>query len=258
MTTVLGDVIKATRRQGRRSRRDPRALGSRVRLQAGREDLLSRILKVGEVWFAWTEDPTDELLKRYARTTQRPWRRMTASAQAMAMAGRDDRAQGILNVLGMFGAAGGENQGCLGHCQVQSTARGQSRATVELPTLLCTPWQMRTPAFTRLDRRTTRIAHSQGTSVEEKALRPTSSRLRLTVGGVIPSGSVASCFGESQDRPPFSAPRLRSRWRGRARCPFFQEHYWGALDQSNEWRRIDLEWLGQADDLALAIAERHE
>ena len=34
---------------------------------------------------------------------------------------------------------------------------------------------------------------------------------------------------------------------------FFQNHYWGTLGEGADWRRIDTDWLGVADDLALAL-----
>ena len=35
--------------------------------------------------------------------------------------------------------------------------------------------------------------------------------------------------------------------------PFFQNHYWGTLGTSDQWRRIDTDWLASSEELALAL-----
>jgi glyoxylase-like metal-dependent hydrolase (beta-lactamase superfamily II) len=64
-------------------------------------------LKVDEVWVAWTEDPDDPLAQELRQERSEAITALRMSAAAMTMAGDEEGAGEVDNLLGFFGAAGG-------------------------------------------------------------------------------------------------------------------------------------------------------
>ncbi|WSH04936.1 hypothetical protein U8P71_34485 (plasmid) [Rhizobium ruizarguesonis] len=63
-------------------------------------------LKFDQVWFAWTEDPDNELAKRLQQEQSDAISQLRLGASAMRIIGKSDQAADIETLLGFFGAAG--------------------------------------------------------------------------------------------------------------------------------------------------------
>jgi beta-lactamase superfamily II metal-dependent hydrolase len=202
-------------------------------------------LTVGEVWVAWTEDPADELAKSLRQDHAAAVNAVGASAQAMAVAGRADRAQDVLNVLGLLGAAGEKTKVAF---DIAKNANGKKPRY----------WQPdRDPPFQVPDSdiRIYALGPPHDATLIRKILpsksNPETYALALDGRGIFPIG-VASALAFSDEHDPFADTRMIPIEQARG-MPFFQNHYWGAVGESAQWQRIDAEWLGAADDLALAL-----
>jgi beta-lactamase superfamily II metal-dependent hydrolase len=203
-------------------------------------------LKVGQVWVAWTEDETDELANKLREEQKKALRALIASAHAMEMADRPERANGILNVLSLFGAAGEKTKEAFDIAK-SKVPRGQKplywRPTdppFRLPNADFAIYALGPPHDPQLIRK-----------VLPSKTRPETYELALDGNGRFSAG-VVSALLEDQDVPPFGPTVTIPMERARA-MSFFQNHYWGPFGEGAEWRRIDSEWLGAADDLALAM-----
>jgi beta-lactamase superfamily II metal-dependent hydrolase len=202
-------------------------------------------LKVGEVWVAWTEDETDALAKTLRNEHKKALAALTASAQALQMAGQAGRANGILNILSQFGAAGEKTAAAFDIAKAKAKP-GQPRY-----------WRPTDPPFhlAAADVKIYALGPPHDAQLIRKVLpsraHPETYELALDGSGIFPAG-VASALLDQEDLPPFGPTVTIPVEQARA-IPFFQNHYWGTLGEVENWRRIDTEWLGAADDLALAL-----
>jgi beta-lactamase superfamily II metal-dependent hydrolase len=209
------------------------------------EEVFKR-LTVGQVWVAWTEDPADDLAKSLRNDHDSAVAAVGASAQAMAMAGGSDRAEGLLNVLGLLGAAGEKTRAAFDIAKSKSPNGQQPHywhptdPPFQVPDADIRIYALGPPHDAALIRK---ILPSKGHSETYE--------LALDGSGIFPLG-VKSALELSDDDVPFADIWMIPVERTRG-MPFFQNHYWGAFGESAEWRRIDSEWLGAADDLALAL-----
>jgi hypothetical protein len=103
------------------------------------------------------------------------------------------------------------------------------------------------------------VIYALGPPYDAKAIRktlPTKSdpetyELKLDGAGAFPV-SVLKALIEEDDAPPF-APTVTVRAEQARALPFFNDNYWDDAKEGKEWRRIDNDWLGAADELALAM-----
>ena len=209
------------------------------------KDVLAR-LEVGEVWVAWTEDETDDLAKSLRKDHDQAVAAVAASAQAVAMAGSPDRAQGLLDVLGLLGAAGEKTKAALDIAKAK-VPKGQ-KPRYWRPT--DRPFQV--PGT---DIRIFALGPPHDLALIRKTLpsksHPETFELALDGRGIFPLG-VKSALDFCDEDVPFADRWTISLEKARA-VPFFQTHYWSPLGESADGRRIDSDWLGLADDLALAL-----
>jgi hypothetical protein len=209
------------------------------------EDVLKR-LEVGEVWVAWTEDETDELANQLRKDHAEALAAVGAAAQVAAMAGGVDRAQGLLDVLGLLGAAGEKTKAAFAIAKSKGPSGQKPRYW--RPTDL--PFQVPDSDI--------RI-YALGPPHDAKRIRqtlpstvhPETYELALGGRGTLPLG-VTSALARLDDDVPFADRWMIPIEQARG-MPFFQNHYWGTIGEGADWRRIDSDWLGVADDLALAL-----
>jgi hypothetical protein len=198
------------------------------------------------VWVAWTEDETDELAKALRKDHDQAVAAVAASAQAVAMAGSPDRAQGLLDVLGLLGAAGEKTKAALDIAKAK-VPKGQ-KPRYWRPT--DRPFQV--PGT---DIRIFALGPPHDLALIRKTLpsksHPETFELALDGRGIFPLG-VKSALDFCDEDVPFADRWTISLEQARA-VPFFQTHYWSPLGESADGRRIDSDWLGLADDLALAL-----
>jgi beta-lactamase superfamily II metal-dependent hydrolase len=203
-------------------------------------------LDVGEVWVAWTEDETDELAKTLRKEHDRALAALTASARAMAMAGRADRAMGVLDVLSLLGAAGEKTKAAFDIAKSKVPSGQKPRY-----------WRPSDPPM-QLPNADVRI-YALGPPHDAKRIRqvlpskrsPETYGLAMDGTGVFPA-SVRSALDNDQSMRPFADTATIPMETARA-MPFFRDHYWSPLEGPADWRRIDSDWLGAADNLALAM-----
>ena len=202
-------------------------------------------LKVGEVWVAWTEDESDELAKTLRNEHKNALAALTASAQALEMAGQPGRGNGILRITSQFGAAGEKTAAAFDIAKAKAKA-GKPRY-----------WRPTDPPLhlTSADANIYALGPPHDAQLIRKVLpskaHPETYQLALDGSGIFPAG-VASALLDQEDLPPFGPTVTIPMERARA-MPFFQNRYWGTLGEAESWRRIDTEWLGAADDFALAL-----
>jgi beta-lactamase superfamily II metal-dependent hydrolase len=202
-------------------------------------------LAVGDVWVAWTEDASDALAKQLRDERAKALSALTASAQALHIAGQPGRAEAMLAITSQFGAAG------------EKTANAFDIAKRKAKDGTPRYWRPTDPPL-HIPGADAKI-YALGPPHDAKRIRqvlpskahPETYQLALDGSGVFPAG-VSSALLDQQDAPPMSSTVTIPVELSRA-IPFFQNHYWGSLGETATWRKIDTEWLGSADDLALAL-----
>ena len=203
-------------------------------------------LEVGEVWLAWTEDPNDPLAKDLREKHSAALAALDKSVAALALAGQSGRAEEIQLTLGMQGAAGEKTSKAFEFAKGLSSKKAlrywRPNASEEAAGQQTAPLKLKDPDVT---------IYALGPPHDEKLLRKTlpSKTNPETFEFAV---EVISALDGTQDKPPF-APIVTIPFEVARGETFFQNHYWGVLEEKQDWRRIDSDWLGAADTLALAM-----
>ena len=199
-------------------------------------------MKIGEIWVAWTEDPHDVLAEELRKERGAAAEALGFCIQKLALAGDSKSSQGILDILGVSGSS-----------TDTGAAFNKAKALAE-KTRYCLP----TDPPVKLDDPDVRI-FVLGPPHDKKAIRqtlpskaqPETYELALDGSGVVPC-DVASALKDGDDNQPFS-DTVTIPFVAAQGLPFFQSHYWGTLGASDQWRRIDTDWLASSEELALAL-----
>jgi beta-lactamase superfamily II metal-dependent hydrolase len=221
-------------------------------------DLFAK-LKIDKVWFAWTEDPDDELARKLRSERQALRLALTSASARLRLGGSGESV--LDGLLEFFGAAGQGTTGealniVKGFCQDVRYCR-PADAPVALEDPDARVYVLGPP-------------HDEGLI---KRFYPSKSRPETygAVGFNLDTQAIA--IADTDLQAPFD-PIVRIPIELAQQLPFFQEHYWGkdsdaakrasepgktasasnleiALDQS--WRRIDTEWLAASTNLALQL-----
>jgi len=205
-------------------------------------------LKVGEVWLAWTEDPADELTRKLKEEKGLALASLRMGLSRLQLGGDTEGAAELNGILEFFGAAKG-------------ATTGDALDNVRAKTAKLRYWQPTDPPLVPMG--TNARFYALGPPHDEKALRKInpSGRNKETYGLALGNfqmflDGAGTALGEVDiDRPfdqqyeiPFvyaqSAPELK----------FFRQHYWQPDNvASDNWRRIDSDWLDGASNLALQL-----
>lgn len=240
-------------------------------------------MRVHNVWFAWTEDPDDELAEKLRKQFDKEF---AAVALALERAGNENGFRHIENVMSFFGARPSSKK------DVAEPAKGRrgTREAMDLastllrkgkprychpsdePQLLPKVWGIPEPKGIRL--------YVLGPPHDEQKLR----RINPTVAGKEvyeePALTARTAFmmalhnddddiGDDSALRDLCYPfdgRLRISAENASHHPFFRKYY-GFNEATNgvaaingetrehgeEWRRIDSDWLGAAGELALRL-----
>ena len=220
-------------------------------------DLFAK-LKVDKVWFAWTEDPNDQLAKEL-RAEHQALRMALASACARLQlgAGGDSPIDGLLE---FFGAAGQGTTGdalkiVKGSCEDIRFCRPED-APVDLEDADARLFVLGPPHDeAKIKRFNPSKSHPETYSL---------AAMNVNLAPVTSQGDLSAPF-DPITQIPFDAAR---------QMPFFQTHYWGedpdarkveAADSTKKsgfdappesdqsWRRIDGDWLDVSSGLALQL-----
>jgi beta-lactamase superfamily II metal-dependent hydrolase len=209
-------------------------------------------LSVGEVWLAWTEDPDDALAKQLGEERRGALTALQMCNSALRMA--NDHASGlgplaqadiVAEMLGFFGgASGGTTKDALAKVKTMSNGRVRYCRPSDDPVHLTDPdarlYVLGPPHDEKLIRRTLPSKSS-----------PETYGLALDGKGVMPV-DVNKALASAEDDPPFGSTYTISMETARG-IEFFQRRYWGMGEDAPDWRRIDIEWLDSAAELALAL-----
>jgi hypothetical protein len=204
-------------------------------------------LTVGEVWLAWTEDPSDVLAKKL-RAEHQALRLALASACARLRFGHG----GVSltdSMMEFFGAAG---QGTTGE------ALQNVKAFKPEKTRFCLPKD----APVKPDGTSTRL-YILGPPHDEKMIKKFNpSKSAPETYGMAMSG-LGPALTDFDAGAPFD-PIVRIPFDVARQMPFFQDYYWGEhpdspsehpepREKDQSWRRIDGDWLDVSSGLALQL-----
>ena len=212
-------------------------------------------LEVGEVWVAWTEDENDPLAKSLRKDHAKALAVLGASADRMALAGQDDRATYLHDIMGLRGAAGEKSKAAFDKAKAMGKQLSKPRywqpdGQQHAPNQQIAPISLGDPEVT---------IYALGPPYDAKLIRktlpsksnPETYELKIDGGNLFPV-SVMSALTADGSSSPFS-PTVTIPMRKAKSMRFFQQRYWGRGGESAHWRRIDADWLGAAEDLALAM-----
>jgi len=208
-------------------------------------------LSVGEVWLAWTEDPTDPLAAQLRGERSRALVALQMAANTMRLAGArpaapdDISSAGVIeDMLGFFGAAaaGGTTADALEKVRAMGKVRycRPKDPPIELGDPDARLYVLGPPPDATLIRRTLASKNS-----------PETYGLALDGSGVLPL-DVHVALASKDDDLPFgtihSIPNDIARG-----LDFFRQYYWGPGEDAPPWRSIDSDWLDSSSELALAL-----
>ena len=205
-------------------------------------------LTVGEVWLAWTEDPSDTLAAQLRGERKQALAALQIAANTLRMSGARAVAAAadgdvISDMLGFFGAAGsGTTKDALDKIKGMASVRycRPNDAPIALGDPNARIYVLGPPHDAKLIRRTLPAKNS-----------PEAYGLALNGAGVLPADVNDALVSESDDLPfstIYSIPNAIARG-----MDFFRRYYWGPGEDAPSWRSIDSEWLDSASDLALAL-----
>ena len=202
-------------------------------------------LKVHAVWLAWTEDERDELAQSLRRDHAKALGLLTARAQAINATGDAEAARRLLDITGMFGASGEKTGAALASARALPGPGHQPKF-----------WRPADSPFQLTDPKVSIFA--LGPPHDAAAIRKTlpSKVQPETYEGGAAGDTLALTMADAGlatvDALPFPQPVVIPMEAARG-MTFFQSHYWSPAGESQDWRRIDADWMSTADDLALAL-----
>ena len=230
---------------------------------------------VKEVWFAWTEDPDDELARKLDKDKDNALALLMTAAGHMRLAGME-AAKDVEGILGFYGI-GSDELGATGTVLGAASTRDARNKASELGPV----------RYLRPGEAPGRIASAKGPRVyvlgpphdEKKIKRYAPSRKHpetYELAGVDPAASLGRAFEAYDKDAPFSLDQMIPIDHAHG-MSFFRDRYWGQVGiddlcsedcytrndeterETNEalrdqsWRRIDDAWLSVSPDLALKL-----
>lgn len=218
--------------------------------------------KVGEVWFSWAEDPKDPDARKLDKYKGDASAALAGAAIRLSEAvGMEDVANGVDELLGfVFGADGDKVR------TARETLRARSKTVrhLEPGTLAPLPdvpgiraYVLGPPRDTRLLGIEDIVAETYAFGGSSLAVAPIANALSLNDGGLRVDDDPAAPFDGTVGSP--LSELVAGKWRdGDAAAPFFWNRYLGPDGDaaSQDWRRIDNDWLTGAVDVALQLDGR--
>lgn len=199
-------------------------------------------LGADEVWLAWTEDSKDQLAKKLKKDHAQAFAALSRSAAVRAMSGDPAGGADLLQMAGMLGAAGEKTKAALDIAKAKADPRYLKPTDMPIPV----------PG-------TGALIYVLGPPHDEKAIKnfkpskrnPEVYELALDGSGILGAG-VFTALAVGEDVRPFADSYSISVESAQA-IPFFQQSYWGTPGDASGWRRIEGDWLGGTDELALML-----
>jgi len=207
-------------------------------------------LTIGEVWLAWTEDPKDPDAAKLLAARNRSIRALTGAANALQASGSEqaDRLRDLLGFYGDRGVAGG------GPTTADAMAWLKARPVVRYLSPAQTFAALGLRVFVLGPPRDPALIHRSDPGatpgeVYTFAGNPELDGFLTAAQALSPASDADPDPEDGPDLQPFDA-FFRLDKREAARHPLIKKEY---LDPELEWRRIDQDWLGSADVLALNL-----
>ncbi|HET7229020.1 MAG TPA: hypothetical protein VFJ16_03425 [Longimicrobium sp.] len=247
-------------------------------------DEITGLIDVGEVWMAWTEDPNHPLANELRQDRKRKVAHLhAAAARLRGDTAMGDAAQGIEGLLGFFGARA--EGGSTADAMKSLSERPESRVVYRKPgePVFTLPgvegvrvYVLGPPEDRKLIKKSDPTKRGREVYEFASALSLADTFFAGVALGLDDEGKGALAGAEMDPDAadlafPFdrryrieteAARKLRVRKKGGGSCHFFREFYGfdaagqgegGDDGESPAWRRIDSDWLGVAQDLAMAL-----
>jgi len=230
------------------------------------KELFERI-DVGQVWVAWTEDPSDAVANRLRARREAAIRSLHAAARGLRLAGDAAGAGNLEAVLGFFGELGADGRpSAIQEAMAYVLGRGNPPCywlpgdRPELPGVDgARVYVLGPPRDETLLRRSNPT--SAGEVYEQRlALAPETSFYVAALAAATAAEAGPALAPEEEELKKLSFPfdkTFRVPLKEALQDPFFQESYFGTLEPTGEkdiaWRRIDADWLGSAGQLGLQL-----
>lgn len=226
-------------------------------------------LAIGEVWLAWTEDLSDPLARKLRDERRAAENALRMAAAHLAVAGDGETAQRVDTIVSsFFGAAGGSTEDALAYAK-QRAPSGKPRYCHPGEPPIALPdapgihfWILGPPRDEKLIKKSN---PSQGTAYGLDA-GPGGSQALLMAGltrnlGAAPGEPAADGNLEDPFDDAYGIPMPRAE-----HVPFFEQRYFGESSDGSlydrsagqeirdqSWRRIDSQWMGAAETMALQL-----
>jgi len=211
----------------------------------------------GEIWVAWTENENDPLANDLRGTKDRALTTLSGARMRMKLAGATGEEEKLSSVLGFFGDGSGPRLRKFGAALKQLSSTIKYREPGEDPIELL-DGQAR--VFVLGPPRDARLI---GQSAPSKSGDQVYSDTALKFGAYTELlDEIAPAF-DREPMAPFD-DRFALSLEGTKALPFFKQRYWADTNDENlqertdttqDWRRIDNDWLGSATTLALKLNE---
>src|SRR6266446_6182637 len=240
-------------------------------------------LQVGEVWFAWTEDPGDPLGRKLSKARADQVNRLAAMVAGLQSGNRamtpatSDLANGVSELIGsFFGLEQQDFTRARDHLAATARAMENARALGGTDGKRVRYWDPSAAPWTSPDLPGVRI-YVLGPPRDEQLLKKTFASDEVyhlaahetastAFFGAAGLDTAAPGAGQDDSWFPFDATYCRELRdptsdatvrMPEATAEFLRRHYYGLSsdvgDQDQNWRRIDEDWLGSAAQFALNL-----
>ncbi|MBK8159072.1 MAG: hypothetical protein IPK59_10010 [Rhodospirillaceae bacterium] len=213
------------------------------------EDIFQRIT-VGEIWFAWTEDDKDPLARQLAGKKEKALKILDGARQRMRLMGLGGDDDPFTSIMGFFGDGAGKKLAEAGKVLKGRTENivyhRPGDKPIELPNLAARVFVLGPPCDIEM------IGKSDPTKKESEVFELADAELAADPFEAAIAGQYQAVFSGG-----YVVPLAASKG-----ISFFDRHYWSAAgidplqdreDTTQDWRRIDSDWLGAATSLALKL-----
>ena len=213
------------------------------------EDIFQRIT-VDAIWFAWTEDNKDPLARQLAGNKKKALHILEGAQQRMRLMGLGGEEDPLTSLMGFFGDGAGKKL-----AEAGDVLKGRSNNLVyhrpgdkpiELPKLAARVFVLGPPRDLEM------IGKSDPSKKESEVFELADTGLGANAFAAAVTGHAQATFGARYVLPLPASKGIS----------FFDRHYWSdssidtAQDReetTQDWRRIDSDWLGAATSLALKL-----
>jgi Metallo-beta-lactamase superfamily len=197
-------------------------------------------LDVRKVWLAWTESPDDELAKELVGEREAAAEALRLAGSCMLISGDLEGADELAGFASFFGIAGGVST-------QDAIEKVRKKASIRYCYPTDKPVHLSEPDV---------LLYVLGPPHDAKLVRQTLDTKRdpqtYGIRAQMLGADVMSAMNLNEQLSPFSTLHAIPM-RVAGSMDFFRQHYFGAIGNVDNWRRIDSGWLDASSELALAL-----